>query len=322
MEQHPTPQPKPSRADVFFKYVKNIFILLIVLQFAPVVFSGLKNFAEDSFSSKVQVGLLKISGILTDATFYEKRIEKFAKSPEIKGLIIKINSPGGYPGTAQALFSELKKFKKQKPIVVVIENMCTSAAYYVAVAGNHLICNPSSLIGSVGVLLELPNVKELMNSWKIKFSYVQSGSYKTAGSPLKDSSTTELDYLQNLSDDTYKQFIKDVATSRKLSEKESETWADGKAFTGNQALKLKLVDQLGSFQDAVAEMKKQLELDEESEIKLIKPKRMSSFMRLFGDEEDYGMESTSSLSDRFACFASDVYNKFLLHQKQSQPTLQ
>lgn len=318
--EHQSPQ--PSKMDVFFKYVKNIFLLLIVLQFAPIVFNGLKTTFQDAASPKVHVGLLNISGVLSDASFYEKKIEQFAKAPEIKGLILKINSPGGYPGTAQEIFNELKKFKAKKPIVVVVENMCTSAAYYIAASGDYIICNPSSMVGSVGVLLELPNVKDLLNSWKIKFNYIQSGDFKTAGSPLKESTKEELTYLQDLANDTYKQFITDVATSRKLSDKDFSTWANGKVFTGNQALKLKLIDKLGSFSDGASEMKKRLKLNEEDEIKIIQPKKTTGLLSMLKDDEEYNMETSNTLADRLACFASDVYQKFLLHQKTQTPSLQ
>lgn len=316
-------QPQQSKADIFFKYVKNFFVLLLVLQFAPIVLGGLKSYIEDNLYPKVQIGLLPINGVISNATYYEKKIEKFTKSPDIKGLIVKIESPGGLPGSAQAIFTALKKCKEKKPVIVVVENVCASAAYYVAVASNLIICTPSALVGSIGVLLQLPNVKDLLNSWHIKFRHLQSGSYKTAGSPLKESSDEEIAYLQNQTDDVYQQFIKDVATCRKLSIKDFKIWADGKIFTGNQALKLKLVDKLGSFYDGVTEMKKLLELDEETEIRFIKPKQSTNLMRMLGvDEEESGLGTTSALADRFACFASDVYNKFIIHQKNGQPTLQ
>lgn len=313
---------KPSKMDTFFKYIKNIFLLLIVLQFAPIVFSGLKELAREAVSPSTHVGLITIKGILADASFYEKKIEQFTKDPEIKGLILKINSPGGYPGTAQEIFNEVKKFKAKKPVIVVVENLCASAAYYIAACGDYIICNPSSMVGSIGVLLELPNVKELLNSWKIKFNYVQSGIYKTAGSPLKDASPEEISYLQSISDDTYHQFISDVATSRKIAEKDCAVWANGKIFTGNQALKLKLVDKLGSFSDAVAEMKKRLKLDSETEIKLIQPKRTAGLLSLLKENDEYDMESSNSIADRLACFTSDVYHKFLFYQKNQGPNLQ
>lgn len=300
-----------EKLDTFFYYIKNLFWVLLVLQFAPFVISSIREAISTSLSSKSEIGHLKINGVLADSSFYLKHIEQFSKDDNIKGLILSINSPGGMPGTAQAIFTELKKFKQKKPVVVVVENLCASAAYYVAAPANKIICSPSSLVGSVGVLLELPNIKDLLDSWKIKFNYIQSGKYKTAGSPLKPTNTEETTYLQNLSDDTYTQFIKDVAESRYLSVKDSTKWADGKIFTGTQALKLKLVDQFGNLQDGINEMKKLAKID--GEIKLIKPKRISNLYKLLGsDDDEYGTES--KFSYKLATFASEVYSKFIQQQ--------
>lgn len=301
-----------EKFDTFFYYVKNMFWVLLVLQFAPFVVSGIKDAISTGLHPKTEIGHLKIKNVLTDSGFYIKQIEKFYKNDSIKGLIITINSPGGMPGTAQAIFTEIKKFKQKKPVIVVVENLCASAAYYIAAPANKIICNPSSLVGSVGVLLELPNVKELLDSWKIRFNYVQSGKYKTAGSPLKPVISEETEYLQKLSDNTYAQFIKDVAQSRSLSEKDSAKWADGKIFTGTQALALKLVDRFGTIQDGIDEIKKMAKI--EGEVKLVHPKRPSTIYRLLNSGEDEDYEIESSASTKVATFASDVYSKFMQQQ--------
>lgn len=301
-----------EKFDTFFYYVKNIFWVLLVLQFAPFVISSIKDAYTSSMNPKVEIGHLKINGVLTDSSFYLKYIEKFSKDDAIKGLIVSINSPGGMPGTAQAIFSELKKFKQNKPVVVIVENLCASAAYYIAAPANEIICSPSSLVGSVGVILELPNIKELLDSWKIKFNYIQSGKYKTAGSPLKSTTSEESTYLQKLSDDTYSQFVKDVAESRFLQIKDSDKWADGKIFTGTQALKLKLVDKFGNLQDGIEVMKKLAKID--GDVKLIKPKRLSNIYRLLGGSEDEEYGAECKISNKVATFASEVYSQFLQHQ--------
>ena len=301
-----------DKFDTFFYYVKNLFWVLLVLQFAPFVISSIKDAYSTSMHPKVEVGHLKINGVLTDSSFYLKYIEKFLKDDAVKGLIVSINSPGGMPGTAQAIYAELKKFKQKKPVVIVVENLCASAAYYIAAPANKIICNPSSLVGSVGVILELPNVKELLDSWKIRFNYIQSGKYKTAGSPLKPASSEENAYLQKLSDDTYSQFVKDVAESRFLSVKDAEKWADGKIFTGTQALKLKLVDRFGNLHDGIDEMKKLAKID--GDVKLIKPKRPSNIYKLLGSGEDEEYETESKISGKIATFASEVYSQFLQQQ--------
>ncbi len=304
---------KRSRSEVFFTITKGLFFVLLILQIAPFIISNFKTNIEDAVS-KSRVGYIAIKGILTDSSFYIKKIDDFYKAPDIKGLIVKINSPGGFPGTAQAIFMELNRFKQKKPVVIVVENMCASAAYYIAASGNRIICAPSSLIGSIGVLTELPNVKDLLNSWKIKFNYVQSGAYKTAGSPLKDMNVEERVYLQQLCDDTYQQFIKDVAKSRGLLVKDYKQWADGKVFSGTQALKLKLVDQIGSLNDGIEAMKKLANIQDD--IKLIKAHRAKGLARLFSSKHE-------TLSEVTASFMSSVYSKFVQYQAaaHSQPQI-
>jgi protease-4 len=306
-----------EKSETFFYYVKNIFVLLLLLSFAPTILSSLKNAIIDAISPKTGVGYLKLDGVLVDSSFYLKKIDAFSKDDNIKGLIIKINSPGGLPGSAQAIFSELKKFKRKKPVIVVVENLCASAAYYVAAGATKIIANPASLVGSIGVLLEMPNIKELLNSWKIKFNYIQSGQFKTAGSPLKDASHEEIVYLQKLADNTYAQFIKDVAESRRLSIKDFTKWADGKAFTGLQALELNLIDQIGTLQDGINEMKKLAKID--TEVHLIHPKKIPALLRLFGAAEDD--EYASSMAEKFGCFASTVYSRFIRQQAIEKSTV-
>jgi protease IV len=304
---------KREKADTFFYYIKNIFMVLLFLSIAPTIISSIKTTIVDSIRPKTDVGLLKLDGALYDSSYYLKKIEAFSKDDSIKGLIIKINSPGGMPGSAQAIFAELKKLKKRKPVIAVVENICASGAYYVATAADKIIANPSALVGSVGVILELPNVKDLLNSWKIKYSYIQSGKYKTAGSPLKETSGEETAYLQKLSDSTYAQFVKDVAESRNLSEKDFTKWADGKIFTGTQALELKLIDQLGTIQDGIDVIKKLAKI--ETEVKLIQPKKRTSLLKMLtaSDDEEYGIES-HSFAESTGSFISKAYSTFMQQQ--------
>ena len=305
-----TPE-KRSKSDSLFSILKNIFFVLLILQFLPMIFSNFKTAAEDALHPKAHVGFLNLTGEIYDTSFYVKRLEEFSKDRDIKALLLRINSPGGYPGESQALFIELKRFREKKPVVVLIENICASGAYNVAIAANTIIATPSALVGSVGVYMGLPNVKHFMESWKVYYTYVQSGTYKTAGSMVKDTSIDERKYLQMLSDDTYQQFVHDVATQRKLSASNSKIWADGKAFTGNQALKLKLIDKIGSYHDAIAEIKKLANIDQE--IQLVHPKRSSSVMRYLLGDDEFGDDQYASSVARFA---STVYNKFLIYQAE------
>jgi len=303
-----------SRSEKFFSFIKNLFIVLLFLQFAPMVITGLKTTFEDLASPKVHVGYLAINGMIDNSTHYVKNIDKFLQDPDIKALLVKINSPGGFPGSAQAVFNELKRFKKSKPVVVLVENACASGAYYIAAGANTIIANPSSLVGSIGVLMQLPNVKELLESWKIHVQYVQSGTYKTAGSPVKALSPQEKEYLQQLSDDNYRQFIKDMAQARGLNLKDHKKWADGQIFTGTQALQLILIDKIGSFSDAREEIKKLAKVDED--IKLIAPKGQSGFLSMFASDDELGQDPMS-WSDFISEVASKVYTKISMNQTAS-----
>ncbi|MCK4517707.1 signal peptide peptidase SppA [Candidatus Babeliales bacterium] len=290
----------------FFEIIKNIFWLLIFLQFAPIIFANLKRTIDDAISPSTHVGYLNISGMLVDSTFYTKNIQRFLKAPEIKALVVRLDSPGGLPGSAQAIFQELSKFKEKKPVVAFIENIGASAAYNIAIASNHIIATPSALVGSIGVWLQVPpNIKYLAEDWKVKFRNIQSGEFKTSGSPFKDMTASEKKHLQEVSDDSYNQFITDVAKSRNLNVKDHKIWADGKVFTGNQALALKLIDQTGSFQDAIEKIKKEAMI--ETDIKLIKPKRPTGLMKLFGAQDD--SESDITFSSFVSTLATQVVEK-------------
>jgi protease-4 len=305
---------KRSRSETFFNFIKNLFIVLLFLQFAPSIISGIKSTLVDTIAPKTHVGYLTINGPITDAAFYVKKIDDMAKDTEIKALFLRINSPGGYAGSSQAIFNEVKKFRVKKPVVALIENMGASGAYYIAAAANSIVASPMAMVGSIGVLMELPNVKDLLLSWKVQYRYVQSGTYKTAGSMVKELTKDELEYLQRMSDDNYAQFTKDVAESRKLSAKDHKRWADGQVLTGNQAFKLKLVDKLGSYNDAITEIKRLAKVPATDEIRLVPAKRPTGLARLLGSEEDEMGGDQLSAATQVAGFMGAVYHAFVTQQ--------
>ncbi|MBD3231073.1 signal peptide peptidase SppA [Candidatus Dependentiae bacterium] len=300
-----------KKSGGFFNLIKNLFILLLFLQFAPSILMNIKKYFQELIIPRTKVAKLNIKGIINSSTFYIKKMEKFLNDNEIKALLINVDSPGGLPGSSQAIFNAIKTFKKEKPVVIFSENVCASGAYYFAAAADYIITSPSAMIGSIGVLAQIPNIKGLLYDWKIKFENIQSGKYKTAGSPIQDLNKYEEEYLQEISDQAYKQFINDVAQSRNLNSDDYKKWADGKIFLGTEALKLKLIDQIGGFQDAVKKIKELAKI--ETEIKFVRPKTISGLAKLFyGEDEE---NSDISYSSKIANFLSEVYFKF--NQKQN-----
>jgi protease IV len=292
----------------FSSILKNIFFLLLILQFAPMIFFNIKKQFIKTITPKTYVGHLTIKNMITDSTFYVKQIKKFLDDDEIKALFLKIDCPGGTPGASQAVFEEIKNFKKYKPVVVLTENVCASGGYYMAAAANKIISPASALVGSIGVYLQLPNVKKLLENWNINFEFIQSGEYKTAGNPLKEVTDKDISYLQNISDGSYKEFIKDMANSRNLDITKEKTWANGKVFLATKGKELGLIDEIGAETKAIEILKDIAGI--EDKIKFIKPKQVKGFMKLFMSNEDLEEQGVAS---KGANFLSELIYKIYLN---------
>jgi protease IV len=236
------------------KGIKNIFIVLILLNIAPALIVGIKNQYFAFLSPQTRVGELSFHSMVDSSERYSGHLRAFFEDPEIKAILLKIESPGGIPGSCQALFQEINLLKKKfpKPIITLTENMCTSGVYYIACATDCIIASPACLVGSIGSrFTTFFNTQKLLQQYNIEPHTIAAGKYKTAMSPFVPATPEQTAMLQGLANDTYEQFAHDVALTRKLSFAQKEVWADGKIFTGQQALKLGLVDAVGSYSTAL-----------------------------------------------------------------------
>ncbi len=239
-------------------YAKTVFWILVFLNVTPYLVNGIKSTYSDLFTPCTKLGLLTIDTHLTDSTWYHEQLQSFFKDPEIKGILLKIESPGGTAGSSQALFSEINELKKTypKPIISLTENICTSGAYYVACATDYIIVSPSALVGNIGAqLTTIFDLNACLEQWKIGTHVISAGTYKSAGDPFTTLTPQQKTLLESVTQDIYEQFAADVAQARKLSLKKKDEWADGKLFTGRQAAQLQLVDALGSLSTAVQKLK-------------------------------------------------------------------
>jgi protease-4 len=263
------------------KYLQFTLVLLVFLQLAPMLVRSIAKQYQEMLTEKTQVGRMSITGTLTTATDYIKSLESFFKEPKIKAILINMESGGGAAGTSQAIFEEIKELKKKhvKPVIVFAENICASGAYYIACAADSIIAAPSSFIGSIGVYIPHPELREFIEQYKIKYNITKTGTYKAAGNMFTDDTPEQKEMFQSLTDDTYAQFIKDVAASReKLSLKNADEWAQGRIFTGNQALNLGLIDKIGSLTMVEQEIREKAPIVGEIEwIEAPKPSKLASF---------------------------------------------
>ena len=292
-----------------YDYLKNIFFILILLQIAPPLIKGIKKQYSKLLEPRTKVASIRIKGVITSSGKHRKYLAKYFKDKDIKAVMLRIESPGGAAGSGQNLYQDLLTLKQEypKPVVVLVENICASAAYYIASAADWIIVAPSSLVGSIGGYLAPQfKVKDLLKSWNIDVNVIGAGKYKTVGNPFTPSTPEGIALLQSVVDDTYEQFTTDIATARKLSLKKADQWANGKIFTGKQALGHKLVDQLGSYFDAVSWIKKHAGI--KKEIEWIKPPKASIWKKLIGEDDDGDDDDESLLSECTEHIAQKIYN--------------
>jgi protease-4 len=182
-------------------------------------------------------------------------LHRYAENDNVKGIVVRINSPGGAIAPSQEIYSEIRRTRQKsgKPIVASLDSVAASGGYYIAVGCDRIIANPGSITGSIGVIMEFMDMKELVAWAKLKPETITSGPMKAAGSPYKELTEAERAYLQRIVTQLHLQFVKAVAQGRsgKLDEREVARVADGRVFTGEEALSLELVDELGSLDDAI-----------------------------------------------------------------------
>ena len=295
-----------------FNILKNIVAVLIFLLIAPAMLDGIKKQYTRYVTPQTQVGVITIKGILCDSNHYNKYLHTYFKDSNIKAILLKIECPGGAAGTSQALFTEIQALKKEypKPVVALVENVCASGGYYVACAADYIIAPGSALVGSIGVCLPYYfQLHGLLEHLKVDYVSIKAGAYKSVGDPFTNITTEQKALLQSVLDDTYEQFTVDVAQQRKLSPDTAHIWADGKIFSGNQARKLGLIDQIGSAYMAIQILKEKALI--EGDIEWIKPPEESSAWSLL---------TGSSNSDDDSMFGSMTKKMGALLQEQTVTT--
>lgn len=211
----------------------------------------LGNDAELSISSGV--GLVEVKGLIIDPQETVKQLHEFGKDDKVKAIVLRIDSPGGVVGPSQEICSAVKKLKSKKPVIVSMGSAAASGGYYIAVPATLIYANPGTITGSIGVLMKFSNLEGLMGKIGMKAFTLKTGKFKDVGSPARTMSEEEKAMLQSVIDSTHAQFIRAVAEGRKLPLEQVRQLADGRIFSGEQAMELKLVDRLGTMQDAVEE---------------------------------------------------------------------
>lgn len=198
--------------------------------------------------------VLTVRGALRDPAPLAKEIERLRRTPTVKAVVLRIDSPGGDVAAAQELYAGLKRLREQRqiPVIAAIGSMAASGGYYVALAADKIVANPGSLTGSIGVIYERVNLQDLAERFGVRHLVVKRGDYKDLGSPWRTMTDVEKSMLQRVLDDIYGQFVQTVSEARHLPLATVQGLADGRVWTGQQAIELGLIDTIGTFQEAVS----------------------------------------------------------------------
>jgi len=220
----------------------TMIILSLLIQ------SGL---SEDHFSFNEQVGIIEINGVISDPLPTIEEIKRFRNNEQIKAIVVRIDSPGGGAAPSQEIYREIKKTIKNKKVIASLGSVAASGGYYIASATSGIIASPSTITGSIGVIVGFTNIQELFNKIGLDPIVIKSGKYKDMGSPARKMTEDEESLFKDFVDSIHDQFITDVSEGRSLSEDKIRELADGRIFTGQDAVQTGLIDRLGNFEDAI-----------------------------------------------------------------------
>lgn len=237
----------------WFKYLFKLLILILIIGFVTRAIYLMNN--NKPILNKKQIVVLDLEGIIIESDGLIEKLKKYDKDSNVVGIILRINSPGGAVAPSQEIYRFIRKMNK--PVYAAMSTVAASGGYYVASACDKIYALPGTITGSIGVIMKFTDLSKIYEKLGIKTETIKSGKFKDIGSTSRNMTNEERAILQQSVDDVYQQFINDVLSKRtNLSREELLKYADGRIITGNEAKNLKLIDQIGTYEDAFADMKK------------------------------------------------------------------
>lgn len=267
----------------------GLFVLFAAAVITLVYFS-FGGSEEESFSGfGPKIAVVELDGVLLSPKQVVKQLKDFADDDSVKAIVIHVNSPGGGVAASEEIYREVKRIRdeKKKRIVASIETVGASGAYYVASATNKIYADKGSIVGSIGVIAEWVNYGELLKWAKLEPITMKAGEFKDTGSPTREMTPAEKQYFQGMLDNMHAQFIQAVADGRHEKVEEIRPLADGKVWTGEEALPLKLIDQIADFEGAVKDTARAVNISGEPSLVYPQKEKRSVLDMMFGDVSDY-----------------------------------
>jgi protease-4 len=266
----------------FFLFVLAVFTLVYLTLHAGTGEAGLTSFGD-------RIGVVDLDGVILSPQPVVGQLKKFGDDSSIKAIILHVNSPGGGVAASEEIYREVKRIRaeKKKKIIVSIETVGASGAFYVSSACDKIYADKGSIVGSIGVIAEWVNYGDLLKWAKLKNVVIKTGEFKDTGNPARDLTPAEQAYMQSLIDNMFGQFIQAVADGRGMKYDDVKTIANGKVWTGEQAQSMKLIDNVGDFETVVADTAKMVNISGEPTLVRPEKDRRTLMDLLLGDVSQY-----------------------------------
>jgi protease-4 len=266
------------------------FFLFVLAVFCVVYLTLHPGSSESSFGGfGDRIGVVDLEGVILSPDPVVGQLKKFNDDSSIKAIILHVNSPGGGVAASEEIYREVKRIhdEKKKQIVVSIETVGASGAYYVSSASNKIYADNGSIVGSIGVIAEWVNYGDLLKWAKLKSVVLKTGEFKDTGNPTRDLTPAEQAYMQSLIDNMFGQFIQAVADGRGMKFDDVKAIANGKVWTGQQALSMKLIDNVGDFEAVVKDTAKSVGITGEPTLVHPEKDRKTLLDLMLGDVSQY-----------------------------------
>lgn len=260
----------------FLTVLGAVFLMLLLFSLFKVILGERNTYPPKG------IAVLRIKGVITDSDYYLKQLEKLKKEKRVKAIVLRVDSPGGSVVPCQEIYNEILRVKKRKPVVVSMGSVAASGGLYISSAATKVFAEPATITGSIGVIMQTMNFKKIADKVGIKVITIKSGPHKDLLNPFKQVDKGDIEIVQNLINDVYEQFLEAVSKGRGIEISQLKKIADGRVFSGRQALKFGLVDKLGDLHDAIEEAKILANAKDAKPFEVKKEK--SFFEKLFGEE--------------------------------------
>ena len=277
----------------------------ILLLFLVTVWVLMATVSEDGLpTGGPKVAVVELEGIIVDGGAAVRELREHADNGSVKAVVLRVNSPGGVVAPTQEIFAAIQRVRKGgKPVIASLGAVAASGGYYVATAADRIYASPGTLTGSIGVVMQMANIEGLLKKVGVEYVVVKAGSYKDVGNLARSMSPEERKMLQALLDDVYAQFVDAVAEGRGLERTEVLAFADGRIYSGQQALALKMIDEMGGFEDAVEAAGKLANIP--GRPRLVYPRKKFSFKDLL--ESRLGLPGTGQLLPALTGIRTPLY---------------